>query len=491
MFVYKEPLRRNRRFWATVAAFAPVVLVLVVGVSAVLIRGYRGSPPSAPPATLTSGPTATLETTPGPTPTATPTLSPTCPPTATPRPTDTTGHVTIDWWHVDAGNPGNKVWQDAADRYTAAHPRVTINIKLVDNTPTDIHGVVAQLQAAMDAGNLPDLLPSWGGGTMAAEADACMLKDITPDVSSWKGELNANALRIHTYQGKQYGIPWDLGLYGFWYNKALFARAGITATPETWDQFLVDVVKLKAAKLVPYAIGEKDQWPGLHLWTYLVLREGGSDVLTRMLRSGNWNTEACVAGGRHVHELVAMSPFQKGYMSAPYAAYDTGEAAAMGNGQAAMELMGQWAESVQKVNSSSGKGIGGNLGWFPFPAVTGGKGAVTDGLGGSNGFAVGRDAPPEAIDFLHFLVGKDVASKIGSSGFGLPVTSGTASSVADPLQKKILTARDQTDFVQIYLDQAVPQEMIAAINAATAWLFDGTLTPEEVCQAITQAAAAR
>jgi raffinose/stachyose/melibiose transport system substrate-binding protein len=479
--VYKEPLLRSRRFWRVVAALSPVVLVVVVGVSAALLRGYRGTPPSAPPAapTATPTPTATAE--------LTPTPSPTCPPA--PSPMATTGPVTIDWWHVNAGDAGNKVWQDAADQYVAAHPRVTIKITLVDNVPTNIHAVTAQLQAAMDAGQLPDLLPSWGGGTMAAEADACMLRDITADVSSWKGELNASALRIHAYQGKQYGIPWDLGLFGFWYNKALFAKAGITATPETWDELRADVVKLKAAKIVPYAIGEKDQWPGLHLWTYLVLREGGSDVLTQMLRSGNWNTAACVVGGRHVQELVAESPFQEGYMSASYAASGTGEAGTMGNGRAAMELTGEWAESVQKANSSSGQGIGGDLGWFPFPAVSGGKGAAADGVGGSSGFAVGRDASPEAIDFLRFLVGKETASRVGASGLGLPVTSGTSSSVTDPLRQKVVAARDKAAFVQLYLDLADTQAMNEAMNSTIARLFDGTSTPERVCQAITEAAA--
>jgi raffinose/stachyose/melibiose transport system substrate-binding protein len=399
--------------------------------------------------------------------------------------------VVLDWWQVDAGETGNAIWQDAASRYTAAHPRVKIEITLVDNTPADIYAVMARLQTAMAAGRLPDLLPSWGGGTMAAEADACMLKDISADVSSWKYELNANALNIHTYQGRQYGIPWDLGIFGFWYNKALFAKAGIAGTPETWDEFLSDVAKLKAAGIVPYALGGRDQWPGLHLWAYLILREGGSDALRQMLESRDWDTGACVAGGRHVQELVAKDPFQVGYLSAPYAAPDMSEAATMGNGQAAMELMGQWAESIQNANSSSGKGIGANLGWFPFPAVAGGRGAATDAIGGSAGFAVGRDAPPEAIDFLHYLVGKDIANRVGVAGVGLPVTSGTASSVKDPLQEAILAARDRSGFVQNYLDQADTEEINGAFRAVVARLFDGTSTPEQVCRAITEAVGAR
>ena len=68
-----------------------------------------------------------------------------------------------------------------------------------------------------------------------------------------------------------------------------------------------------------------------------------------------------------------------------------------------MELMGQWAPSVQKDQSADKKGLGDKLGWFAFPSVDGGAGAATDGVGGGNGIAVGKDAPPEAIDFLKFF----------------------------------------------------------------------------------------
>src|SRR5665811_2039549 len=35
------------------------------------------------------------------------------------------------------------------------------------------------------------------------------------------------------------------------------------------------------------------------------------------------------------------------------------------------------------ADSTSKKGLGTDLGWFPFPAVTGGAGAPTDGVGGA------------------------------------------------------------------------------------------------------------
>ena len=76
----------------------------------------------------------------------------------------------------------------------------------------------------------------------------------------------------------------------------------------------------------------------------------------------------------------------------------------MGNGKAAMELMGQWAPAPRPARAKSKKGIGEELGWFPFPALDGGAGLPTDVFGGADGFAVGKDAPPEAVDFLKFLV---------------------------------------------------------------------------------------
>ena len=41
--------------------------------------------------------------------------------------------------------------------------------------------------------------------------------------------------------------------------------------------------------------------------------------------------------------------------------------------------------------------------------VDGGAGAATDAFGGGDGFAVGKDAPPEAVEFLEFITNVDNA----------------------------------------------------------------------------------
>ncbi len=417
-------------------------------------------------------------------PTPEPTQAPTQAPNATPAPTPTPGPVTIEWWHITTGEPGKSIFQGIADAYMAAHPNVKINITVLEN-----EAFKTKLTTTMQSGTSPDLFQSWGGGIMAAQADAGALQDITAAVAPWKDTINPGAMSIYSYKGVQYGIPWDMGMIGVWYNKALFTKAGISAPPATWTEFLADVSKLKAAGIVPLAIAGKDMWPSMHLWTYLVLRIGGSDALQQMISSGNWNTDACTAAGAEVVKLNALDPYQPGYKSATY----DNEAAAVGNAQAAMEVMGQWAPGVEANDSTSGKGLGTDLGWFPFPAVDGGKGAATDGVGGGNGIAVGKNAPPEAVDFLKFFSSVYNADKLNSStpATALSPVIGTEDTVTDANLQLVLAGRGKATFMQLYLDQATSPAMGTAINEATVALFVGASDPAKVCKAITDAAAAQ
>ena len=403
---------------------------------------------------------------------------------STEAPSEAAQPVTIEWWHITTADPGKSIFQSIADAYTAAHPNVTINITILEN-----EAFKTKLATTMQSGQAPDLFQSWGGGTMAAQADAGMLKDITGDIASWKDTINPGALSIYAYNGVQYGVPWDMGMIGVWYNKALFAKAGIAAPPTTWDEFLADVTKLKDSGVAPLAIAGKDKWPSMHLWTYLILRMAGADALQQMVQTGNWSTDACTAAGDQVLKLNALNPYQAGYKSATY----DDEAAAVGNGKAAMEVMGQWAPGVEAADSTSKKGLGDDLGWFPFPAVTGGAGAPTDGVGGGNGIAVGKDAPPEALDFLKFFNSVENGNKLNSSTppTALSPVIGTESTVTDPNLQAVLAGRSQATFMQLYLDQATSPALGAAINDATIALFLGGSTPAAACQAITDAAAAQ
>lgn len=389
--------------------------------------------------------------------------------------------VTIEWWHITSDpGPHQDAWQEMADTYMAEHPNVTINITILANEPFK-----SKLTTVMQAGEPPDLFQSWGGGVMNEFAKAGLLKDISAEIEGeWGDSFGAGALGVYAYNGVQYGVPWDMGMVGFWYNKDLFAEAGIEAPPETWSEFLDDVQKLKDAGITPIALGEGEKWPGHFYWVYLATRLGGKPAFDAAYsRAGAFTDDPYVEAGVKLQELIALEPFQEGFMAASH----NDSEALLGDGKAAMLLMGQWAPEVSRVNSSSGEGLGDAMGFFPFPAVEGGAGALTDAMGGGNGFAVGRDAPPEAVDFLRFLTNLENQSKLAEIGVVIPVVKGAEKALTDPNMLLVFAAVNAAGYFQLYYDQYLPPAVGEAVNDSVEGIFGGAITPEEAAQAIDDA----
>lgn len=399
------------------------------------------------------------------------------------RPSGSGEPVTIEWWHIQNNDPGLSLWEDIADEFTADHPNVTIDITVYEN-----EAFKTAIAPRLQADDPPDLFQSWGGGGLMEQVDAGLVQDVSDDVEPWIDELNTAAVNMYQVDGRQYGVPFDLGMVGFWYNKDLFAEAGIDEPPTTWDDLLDAVQKLKDAGITPIALGEGDKWPGMFWWAYLALRNGGPDPMLQAGEDGSFDSEPFVEAGEQLAELVALEPFQDGWQAAVWDGAG-GQAATIATGGAAMHLMGQWAPGTQNANSPDGEGLGDSLGWFPFPAVDGGDGDPTDAFGGGNGFAVGKDAPPEAIEFLEYITSLDVANRWGETNSGiLPVTIGSEGSITDPYLQDVIVARGEAQYVQLYLDQAYDPELGGAINDAVELLYAGRASAEEVAQTIADAA---
>jgi raffinose/stachyose/melibiose transport system substrate-binding protein len=279
-------------------------------------------------------------------------------------------------------------------------------------------------------------------------------------------------------------------MVGFWYNKALFTKAGIAKPPATWAELLDAVKKLKAAGITPIGIGEKDKWPGHFYWVYMVTRIGGKAAFDKAYtRQGTFADQPFVEAGQKLKELVDLQPFQNGFLGADYGQQQV----AMANGKAAMELMGQWAPSANRgqVKDAVLKAYNENLGFFPFPAVEGGAGDPSDVLGGGDGFAIGKNAPPEAIEFIRFLTNVANQTAMAKAGIAVPPTvKGAEAGLDDPLIKEVQKRAAEAKYYQLYYDQYLPPAVGQAVNDATQELFAGTASPEAVAKTIEDAAAA-
>jgi len=388
--------------------------------------------------------------------------------------------VVVTWWHLDTLDTTKAIDQAIADAYMATHPNVEIQATALEN-----EAFKTKINTMMQSGSPPDIFRSWGGGVMNEFAAAGLLRDITPELQgAWMDSIGESLLGLYGYKGKYYGVPYDMGAVGFWYNKELFQYVGYDNPPATWEDLLVLVQKLKDAKIIPISLGEGDKWPGHFWWVYLAVRIGGKPAFDAAYsRTGAFTDAPFVQAGEQLAKLIDMNPFQDGFLGATYG--DQG--ALMGNGLAAMELMGQWAPSVEKDSSTTKAGIPDKIGFFPFPSVAGGAGKLTDVMGGGNGYVVGKNAPDEAVDFLMYLTNAENQIRFVKEGVIIPTAKGAELAIDDPMMAEVQKMVANATYYQLYYDQYLAPAVGEAIKDATQGLFAKTLTPVQVAEAIEKA----
>jgi len=388
----------------------------------------------------------------------------------------------VTFWHIQNEDPMKSTWKDLADTW-AEESGLS-----VETSAIEVEDFKTRLSTQTQAGELPDLYNTWGGGVLAEQVEAGLVRDISG--LDCLDLVNPVALEAYTIDGKLYAIPFDQGVVGFWYNKDLFAEAGITTTPTTWAEFTEDVQILKDAGITPIALGGGDKWPVHYYWTYLVMRLAGLDGLATAAEAGDFSDPAFVQAGQMLADLAAMEPFQEGFESATYGEAD-GQAATMGEGIAAMELMGQWGPQVQR-DASGTEGIGESLGFFPFPSVEGGPGTNTEFLGGGGGFAAGSGAPDEIEDFMCYLLEEENQARVVKDGNMSTVAANPENVLPEPNheQQAVIDAMATATDTQLYLDQAYPPSIGSTINDASQGLILGELTPDEFVAMVNEAWAA-
>ncbi|MGW1363817.1 extracellular solute-binding protein [Streptomyces chartreusis] len=389
------------------------------------------------------------------------------------------GTTTIEWWNISTTEPTKSVWAALAKKFEAQNPKVKVKIVQLEND-----AYKSKMTALTASGKLPDIFHTWGGGVLRQQVDAGLVEDLTDRTKDFAEGLLPVAKEPYLLDEKLYGIPFDIGMIGFWYNKALFKDAGVAEPPTTWADFLDAVRKLKAKNITPLALAGKEKWPGMYYWAYLSMRTAGASALQKAYDDQDFTDDPFVQAGKHLQELVDLQPFQKGFLGAAYSS-PTGQAATVGNGKAAMELMGQWAPVVQ---ADAGKGLGDDLGFFPFPAVEGGKGTITEVFGGGGGHALRSGAPQEAVDFLKFFASEATDVELVKKTSALPVVPAAESAITDPNIKAVQAQLKAATGFQLYLDQAYAPAVGQEVNDSVGALIAGSKSPQQVAESITKTA---
>ncbi|MFD3628001.1 ABC transporter substrate-binding protein [Streptomyces sp. DSM 116494] len=391
------------------------------------------------------------------------------------------GKVGLTFWGNATTGAGKQFWEDAAKAYEAEHPNVTIKIQTIQNEDFD-----GKLQTALNSSSAPDIFLQRGGGKMQAMAEAGQIKalELTDTDRTNVGEAAIAGVSI---DGKTYAMPVDTQPEGIYYSKDLFKKAGIASPPKTMDELEAAVTKLKAIDVAPIAVGAKDAWPAAHWYYNFAVRECSQDVMEAAAQSLEFDDACWTEAGEDLAAFLETEPFQKGYLTASAQQGAGSSAGMLANHKAAMELMGNWNPGVIAGLTPDEKPLP-DLGWFPFPAVDGGKGDPTAIMGGAGGYSVSKNAPKEALGFLQFVVTKEQQEAYAEAFETIPVNKAAQGVVTDSYNISALDAFNKAAYSMQFLDTQYGQNVGNAMNVAVVNLMAGKGTAADIVKDVNAAA---
>ena len=349
----------------------------------------------------------------------------------------------------------------------------------------------AKLQTVINTDKAPDVFFNWGGGSIRpfVEADLLMpLDDMIKKQPKLRTMFVPTVFDAAKVNGKAYGVPMrgtqPVLLFA---NEKVLDKAGVKQ-PETWDDLLDAVPKLKAAGVTPIAVGGGDQWPTLMWFEYLYDRIAGPGLLKKALSGDKevWAGADSRKALRTLRQLVDTGAFGRNYDSVKYT--DGGTPALLAKGKAGFELMGSWYFSQQQAQAPDFAKS--DLSYTTFPTVPGGKGDPADVVGNTNNYySVTKNAShPEAIaKFLELMYSERFVNAQLEIG-NLPSTTNTRKALSNSENSAYL--KFQYDLVskapafQLSWDQAYTQDNTTSMYRAVQQFFNGTLDEDGFIKAM-------
>jgi raffinose/stachyose/melibiose transport system substrate-binding protein len=382
--------------------------------------------------------------------------------------------------HIADSPASNDLLQATIDTYNAAHPDVKVVREGLEN-----EALRTKLPTLLQSNDPPEIIASFGGGDIEAQDAAGYLEDI-----SWAREqllevVPASSVNAFEVNGKLVGVATDLALVNFYVNKPLLEKGGVTIEDlSTWQGLLDAVPKLKAAGIAPIVTAGGDKWPVQHWLLYLMLREGGPDIMNRVREEG-FAIPEFIKAANDLIELGKLEPFQDGWLNEAWLP----SIGKFGDGGGAIYLAGNWSIQQQADNAKDGKGIApDDLVLIPFPAgfeanADGGTGTV----GGITGWAVTKGAPKEAVDFLTYLASVDAQKATAEAGLGIPSAIGVEQYISEPKLQWVVKTIGAASAHQLFADRFLGPAAGGAYNDVAVALAANQMTAEEAAETLQDA----
>lgn len=394
--------------------------------------------------------------------------------------------ITLTVWDQNTGDDGIGLAQKQLnEQFIAKYPNVKIN--RVSRSFSDLK---TTLKLALSGDNPPDVVQAnQGYPDMGAFVKAGYLRPMNDyaDLYGWKDYYPESFLKLNSFSadGKQwqgdnlYGVSQTGELVGLYYNKAVLAKAGISAPPTTLTELNDDLAKVKAAGTLPISYGDVEKSPGIHLYGVPLNALAGSAKVNDLVTStsGAWTDPEAVQAAQTIQDWA-----NKGYLTKGANGVSRDDAVnTFGKGGSAFVMTGTWYEATLEA-APEAKNIG-----FTALKPEGSQTPVTmGGIGLAWAITSKTKNADAAAAYINFITDESASQLLVKTG-NLPAVV----PASDKPAEGTLAADITNSFVTIskangitpYLDYATPT-FYDTLTAAMQDLVAGKQSPQQFTQTL-------
>lgn len=398
------------------------------------------------------------------------------------------GDKLVYWAMWSEDEPQAKVIKDAIAKYTE-DTGVKVDVQFKGR-----NGQREGLQPALDAKQNIDLFDedvnrvngTWGKYLMD-------LEDMAKDYEAEHGnetlfKIARNAYgQTHDGDDTLHTIPYQPSIFGFFYNKTLFDKAGIEAVPTTWEELDAACAKLKEAGITPITADDAymTSFIGMHLARYigqdgvksLVTGEASNDVTV------TWDDPKVLAAAESFADFA-----EKGYFSKNIATnkYPAGQNQEFAPGEAAIVICGSWLPNEAKESVADDL----EWGYFNYPSVPDGTDDSTANNIANQVFAINKDSKmaDEAFELITYITTGEFDKKMTEEALCIP----TDKANSDAWPTELAGVKEGFDATTTYYDWAAGVEsnndLTPVLQQNTLDLAAGKIDAAGFIKAMTKAA---